>query len=472
MYLNKDIDEIKEKRLKEIKDTELGKDLTNLIKILRDSIFINPQHFILEIIQNIEDSFTMLENEGILKDGYVKIDLYSDRLTITHNGKQFTKSDVEAICGIRSNKKPEKGFLGYLGIGFKSVFKVTDSPNIISNGYCFKFDKNEWDEPDNIPWEIIPISMKCIPEKIEKDETMFIIPFKDKYSFDIVKKELDRLDYYLMLFLKKIKKIEVHDHVNNQDKIVKWNKTKKDTLNDKCIDILEADAIINNTVSSFLIFSKVFEVPDKVRQDEITISAKRNNVKKREVSIAFQLESNGDLKAFEGEAYGGLFSFLPLEEVKTGLKFLIQADFIVQAGRETLNYNAEWNKWLVRNIAELAVNAADYFAHNPRYCTQYIELFEYEVRYDEVWLNLLRPYLINELDNILRDPLIGTIDNGLIPLSKAVKLDDVAIKLFEKGFITMDDIEFIFGKGHKLIPVNARTGNRSIKLLRLKDMAA
>jgi hypothetical protein len=32
-------------------------------------------------------------------------------------------------------KRPELGTIGYLGIGFKSVFKITDSPHIFSGRF-------------------------------------------------------------------------------------------------------------------------------------------------------------------------------------------------------------------------------------------------------------------------------------------------------------------------------------------------
>lgn len=63
-----------------------------------------------------------------------------------HNASPFKESDVKALCGIRSSKKPEKGTLGYLGIGFKSTFKVTDCPEIYSNEFQFKFDRNAYVE--------------------------------------------------------------------------------------------------------------------------------------------------------------------------------------------------------------------------------------------------------------------------------------------------------------------------------------
>ena len=61
--------------------------------------------------------------------GHLQIRINKRRVMISHNGRGFDENDVKAISGIRSSKKPERGFLGYLGIGFKSVL-VTDRPEI------------------------------------------------------------------------------------------------------------------------------------------------------------------------------------------------------------------------------------------------------------------------------------------------------------------------------------------------------
>lgn len=53
----------------------------------------------------------------------------------------FTPRDVQALCDIgRSSKKHQDGFIGQKGVGFKSVFSVSDAPQIHSNGFHFNLD--------------------------------------------------------------------------------------------------------------------------------------------------------------------------------------------------------------------------------------------------------------------------------------------------------------------------------------------
>ncbi len=53
----------------------------------------------------------------------------------------FSKSNIRALCDVgRTTKKHTVGYIGQKGIGFKSVFKITDAPQIHSRGFHVAFD--------------------------------------------------------------------------------------------------------------------------------------------------------------------------------------------------------------------------------------------------------------------------------------------------------------------------------------------
>lgn len=53
----------------------------------------------------------------------------------------FTESNMRALCDVgRTTKQHTVGYIGQKGIGFKSVFKVTDAPQIHSRGFHVAFD--------------------------------------------------------------------------------------------------------------------------------------------------------------------------------------------------------------------------------------------------------------------------------------------------------------------------------------------
>lgn len=53
----------------------------------------------------------------------------------------FSDVNVKALCDVgKSTKQHKLGYIGQKGIGFKSVFKVTDAAEIHSKGFHINFD--------------------------------------------------------------------------------------------------------------------------------------------------------------------------------------------------------------------------------------------------------------------------------------------------------------------------------------------
>ena len=135
-------------------------------------------HFVFELLQNAEDA-------GASK---VRFELLNESLIFKHNGsKDFNKKDIKSITGIgSSSKKEDTNTIGKFGVGFKSVFAYTTTPQIYSKSINFKIE--------NL---FIPSLIE--PKSIDKGyTTKFIFPFDsvDKSKEDAfmeVKKLFDEL---------------------------------------------------------------------------------------------------------------------------------------------------------------------------------------------------------------------------------------------------------------------------------------
>ncbi|HSB06183.1 MAG TPA: hypothetical protein VLK23_13415, partial [Thermodesulfobacteriota bacterium] len=104
----------------------------------------------------------------------------------------------------------------------------------------------------------------------------------------------------------------------------------------------------------WLIFRSTCDVPDDVKEDYVTKEWERESVEKREILVAFKLDSENNLIEEEkGTAHIGVFSFLPLKEIPSGLNFLLQADFLTAPGRGELARECLWNYWLADEIYNL-----------------------------------------------------------------------------------------------------------------------
>jgi len=401
------------------KDRRIWKDAVRAVSLVSELVFTRSSHFIMELIQNAEDA-----GIGLLSTGEMTIRVSRKRVVVTHNAKPFNEEDVNAICGLRTTKKPELGSIGYLGIGFKSVFKITDSPHIFSGRFQFKFDKNVWGNSDEVPWQIIPIWVDNPPKDIDPNKTTFYLPFRDEKAYEETKRELQNLGLHLYLFLKWLKKVEIIDEETRETTVLE--------------NIGEENGIItlarNGEKERYLIFRRICDVPSNVKNDEITKSAKRSNVKQREITIAFRVDENDNLIPLTAaEAYGGVYSFLPLGEERSGAKFLIQADFIVVPGRESINYEAIWNHWLIEQVTELVKEAIEKFKQNLVWQKQYLSLFEFTTYWGQPSFDkLFYPKLHQPLQEYISGKSIPTYDGNFTEPKNAVVVSKDVIDLLSE----------------------------------------
>jgi len=334
------------------RDARLWQDSINMLNTVSESIFSRSAHFILELLQNAEDACARINNHS----GEIKFIITPSHIRVVQNGAAFDDEDVSAICGVRSSKKPEQGTLGYLGIGFKSVFKVTDCPKIHSGGYHFKFDKSQFTDPANEPWQIIPIWLDGFTAETDTNATLFLLPFKDQHVYDQTREELDKLDVHIFLFLKWLKRLVIVDQLAAKTQVIE--------------NLGETNGVVSlrrgQRHSRFVVFRRIVSVPPDVATDPALEFYRRQKVKQREVVLAFGVDENGNLRRIEeASTLGSVSSFLPLVEEKSGAKFLVQSDFLVQPGREAIQYELAWNQWLLHEAAELGKDAIEQFKLHP-----------------------------------------------------------------------------------------------------------
>jgi hypothetical protein len=323
--------------------------LTGAIDRLQKA-FPRRGHFIMEFIQNADDA----------KSRRMSIEINQQGIVILNDGSTFSKVDLESICRVGRSSKTVEDYIGYLGVGFKSVFLISECPAVYSGNYQFKFDKSHWPDPMRTPWQVMPIWTKI--EKIEEVlkgeyKTAFIVPVSEirRDMIDKISEEVtpEHLNNRILLFLRHINEIEIHNHVTNTTrKIIKYENTSPSEDYESYVLEEQENGVLAHQ-DKWLVMRSVCEVPNKVKEDYITKDWERDTVKNREVVVAFKLDDEGCLVEEIGTAHIGVFSFLPLKEIPSGLRFLIQADFLTAPGREIIQREALWNEWLAREILNL-----------------------------------------------------------------------------------------------------------------------
>ena len=339
------IEDIKNRHIKSDKD--VLRSLAGAIDRLQKA-FPRYGSFLMEFVQNADDA----------KSQSLKIEILENTIRIFNDGLPFSEEDVESVCMVGCSSKTPEDYIGYLGVGFKSAFLVSECPEIYSGGFRFKFDKDVWGDSFHLPWQVMPLWIENPPVEFSgKYNTAFNLSLKELKLLEKLKEEVkpDHLSDRILLFLRNVKEIEIIDHTQNlKRKIIKSMSSKTSEYEIYQIQEYEDDILKNQ--DHWLIFRSIGTVPEDVKEDFVTKEWDRENIEKREVLAAFKLdEENNLIKEEKGTAHIGVFSFLPLKEVLSGLNFLMQADFLTTPGRGELARESLWNDWLADEIYNLIV---------------------------------------------------------------------------------------------------------------------
>lgn len=311
--------------------------LRGALRILSESLYSKETHFILELIQNAEDN---LYGEGVRPDlsfilrkqDFTSTPGASGVLVVVNNERGFRHEDVEALCAIgESTKNKREGYIGEKGIGFKSVFVVSRRPHLFSAGYQFRFDEEP--DPDTGFGYIVPTWIEHIPLEVEKytGRTCIVLPLKPG-KWEEVRRELEGIAPETLLFLSKLEGLTVDVEGGKRLEVVRDNSKRP------LIQFLK-----DGEYAEFWVAERESTVPQDIYEE------KRADITKRKVSIALPL------RGYSGPS-DRVFAFLPTE-MRSGLRFLVNADFLLSASRESILLDRPWNQWLRNCIADAFVDA-------------------------------------------------------------------------------------------------------------------
>ncbi len=412
------------------RNARLWKDSIHMLNTVSESIFSRSAHFILELLQNAEDA----ASRAGVGHGEITFRISPSRILVTHNGGIFSPDDVDAICGVRSTKKTEQGTLGYLGIGFKSLFKVTDCPQIHSGGFHFKYDRNAHSDPTNELWQITPVWLDGVNQTFDPVLTTFVLPFRSEEAYRQTLEELKKLDVHVFLFLRHLRKLRILDDATDSESVIERLGERHGV----------ASLRKNGHTHRFIILRCQKPVPPEVSSDPALEFYRRQNVKQREVILAFAVDDSGNLQPIEdASTLGSVSSFLPLVEERSGAKFLIQSDFLVQPGREAVQYELSWNRWLIQVAGELALEAVAEFKKHPTRGKQFLLIFKFTPYPGQAaFEKLFKPYLQEPVSAYLRSAdVYPTASGGHVKPEQALQLDETL-----QGLISDAELPFFYSR--------------------------
>ena len=293
-------------------------------KFLRRSAvdkYAEATHFVFELLQNADDQ----------EAKKVQFKLLPDRTEFLHWGKPFKREDVERITRLGDSDKPnEIHKIGSFGIGFKSVFAVTERPEVYCqlNGRPFAFAIEEL---------IVPVALA--PAARQGEETLFLLPYSEKQGVDRssdAAAQLRKTGAEVLMFLNHIEELVWEDDAGNGERY-------------RCVRGANDVTVFERTVlgagkkqpgaAAYRVFRRPVTLPDG---------------RPSEVCLAFRLDLRGKAVGESGPAK--LWVYFETEE-QIGFRFRVHGPFKLTDNRANIMRGEAFNRQLIGELSGLAAGA-------------------------------------------------------------------------------------------------------------------
>lgn len=282
-----------------------GVSLANAEKLLSQQVYTDQGHFLLELLQNADDA----------RANEFEVIFEKHAITVIHNGFPFDFRDLVGVLSIGQTTKTERQ-IGYFGVGFKSVFEVTERPRIASGHFAF---------------EIVDISIPRLL-KAEVDplgRTVLVLPLREGLSVEPYYQRALEIERTLLLNLPNVSTLRWTGPDGTRTVL---GESRDGNVYSLSRDEHQTDYLVWNGT-----YNHEGDRPE-------------GKPKSANVMLAFPLDGETD------PPDQNLFSFLPIQE-NSGLRFLVGSHFDVPVDRERLDRNSDWNRGIVNLIPELIARA-------------------------------------------------------------------------------------------------------------------
>ncbi len=278
----------------------------------------DPVHFIYELLQNAEDQ-NATEAQFILS---------THSLIFCHNGKPFTKSNVESITSIGSSDKiREANKIGRFGIGFKSVFAITERPEVYTQLENKRF-------AFAIEHLVVPVALPENDEQNHQYNTQFTFPFikrQEKILHSKIRERLSTLGFEALLFLQNLASISWQAGIDSGMYLREVKGSQHDLLGESV-----ENGQPRQSSAQYLMFTRNVNPSGEIDRE-------------LDVRIAFRLGEKGSIVA---EPNQKLAVYFPTEQT-TGLNFRLHGPFLLTDNRANIKSDDDTNTLLIQECAIL-----------------------------------------------------------------------------------------------------------------------
>ena len=319
-----------------------GEEFDDIGRLISERLYSDKSHFVYELLQNAEDAlerrFRLDLDNGCPRA--VRFRLFHNRLEFRHFGVPFDEKDVRGISDVlKGTKARDFDQIGKFGIGFKSVYAFTASPEVHSGDEHFVIKR--YIRPE--------VKVPSPGLSISHDETVFIFPFNHKdlpenLAFDLISRKLRELGPRVLLFLRRIDEIGWSIEPGGEEgQYIKESSTVDGYKIARRVTVI-GQKNTQDKEENWLVFERPVKTP--------------NGGCEVRVEVGFWIETNiaGKTDSIVRIDQSPLVVYFPTEK-DTRLGFLLQGPYRTTPARDNIPEDDGWNKKLITETAELVAES-------------------------------------------------------------------------------------------------------------------
>ncbi|SIS21280.1 sacsin N-terminal ATP-binding-like domain-containing protein [Natronorubrum thiooxidans] len=410
-------------------------------------------HFPLELIQNADD-----ENADEI---LFEFDSARGQLRVFDDGEGFDKNGVVAVSQQGQSRKESDEEIGFMGIGFKSLFEVCDCVEVHSNDYHFAFElANDDGGDDTVPGFLLPKWIgsdsvhgpRFTDDEFGREFNTAIVGHLSADKEDILPAfESSNLSPSVFLFLNSLERVRIRsDGAVERTLRGQWRAATAhpnidiNDSNDCYIEALEeaddvslpeniADPVRVQEIhdgdeqQTYIMFRNEWE-PDTVARPQF-----REDLTRSELFVAIQYDGDGLCESDGSIRLSPVHSYLPLSTFNDlDIDFVVHADFDLTLNREDIQRGSPWNDEVVKHLRKQVLQpVATAVANHDQWHTD-LEVVVPKTRDGEgiIHEDLLGEYIRELKEKALFQP-VGEESPGYVPVSNATAVTDSVIDVFD-----------------------------------------
>lgn len=301
--------------------------------------YSDSAHFIYELLQNADDANATKVEIFLKKDGlYFKHNgtirfTISDVLTEEADDKKGRKGHLNALTSIGSSGKPEdleKNKIGKFGIGFKSVFQYTQTPEVFDDVVSFRLNNY-----------IVPELLTTDHQWRKKGETLFYLPFNkkaksSKNAYAEIEEKLKTLDNPI-LFLNHLKEISWNTETKSSEGLYSKEIVRSHMNGDIQCELMSISNYAKQKSDSIWVFTR------RLKLNEGTFP----------ISVGYYLDEDGKINT---KIHPNIYCYFPTKK-NLNFCFVMHGPFALIENRESMKENEAVNHTIFESLAKLSADA-------------------------------------------------------------------------------------------------------------------